>query len=198
MFTIEVQDNGVQALQALSDRVGNLRPHLQGIGEDIMERSKERFNTGTGPDGQRWQGNSLATIQAMIARQSGAFAAFSNVKTRKEGVARVGNKKGFYLKDGTTLSKKAQTMLMGKKVLIGESRDLSRQFHVHADRASVTVSNTMAYAAMQQFGGKKSAFPNLWGDIPARPFLPIKQNGELYPAERTKILDAINDYLAGK
>lgn len=140
----------------------------------------------------------MATIQAMIARLSAKFAAFSNVKSRKEGVARVGNMKGFYLTDSTTLSKKTQTMLMGKKVLIGESHDLCQQFGVHADRASVTVSNTRAYVAMQQFGGKKADFPNLWGDIRARPLLPIKQNGELYPAERAKILGAIKDYLTGK
>lgn len=173
MFTIEVQDNGVQgALQALSNRVGNMRPILHAIGEDIMERSKERFGTSTGPDGQRWQANARSTIEAFIGRQGGF------------------GKKG--------INKKGQGLAMGKKPLIGESHDLARQFHVQADRASVTVANSAIYAAMQQFGGKKSAFPNLWGDIPARPFLPIKQNGELYPAERTQILDAINDYLAGK
>lgn len=173
MFTIEVQDNGVQAaLQALSSRVGNMRPVLQAIGEDIQERSKERFATGTGPDGQRWQANARSTIEAFIGRQRGF------------------GKKG--------INKKGQGLAMGKKPLIGESHDLARQFHVRADNASVTVANSMIYAAMQQFGGQKANYPNLWGDIPARPFLPIKQNGELYPAERTRILDAINDYLAGK
>ena len=177
MITIEVQDNGVQAaLQALAKRVDNLQPVLQAIGEDIMERTKQRFATSTGPDGQRWQGNSIATIQALIV---GARA-----------------KKGGVLKKGG-LSQKAQTSLAGKKVLV-DTGSLARQFHVNASGNSVTVANSMIYAAIHQFGGKKSAFPNLWGDIPARPFLPIKQNGELYPAERTKILDALNDYLAGK
>lgn len=173
MFTIEVQDSGVQAaLQAISNRVGNMRPILQAIGEDIIERTKERFATSTGPDGQRWKSNARSTIEAFISRQRG------------------------YGKKG--INKKGRDLAMGKRVLIGESHDLARQFHVNASASSVTVGNTMKYAAMQQFGGKKLAFPNLWGDIPARPFLPIKQNGELYPADQTKILDALNDYLAGK
>lgn len=31
------------------------------------------------------------------------------------------------------------------------------------------------YAAMMQFGGSKRRFPQLWGDIPARPFLGFEQ-----------------------
>ena len=59
----------------------------------------------------------------------------------------------------------------------------------------MTVNSSMDYAAMQQFGGKKSMFPQLWGDIPARPFLPIMPNAELYPAEQDLILEGIRSYL---
>ena len=195
MITTQVQDNGVQAaLQALSQRMDNMQPALQAIGEDIMERTKPRFGTSTGPDGRRWQGNALATIQALLHRQSGTYAKFSNLKTGKEGVTRVGNKKGFYLKNGN-LSAGAQAGLGGKKLLI-DTGSLARQFHVHADSASVAISNSMAYAAIHQFGGKAGKGRKV--TIPARPFLPIMQNGEIYPAERVLILDAINDYLAGK
>ena len=182
MFTIEVQDNGVQAaLQAIAKRASNMQPILQAIGEDIMERTKERFATGTGPDGQRWQGNSMATIQALIAGARG--------------------KKGGVLKNGN-LSKKAQTSLAGKKVLI-DTGSLEKEFSptnkgktLTVTNNSVTVGSTMKYSAIHQFGGKAGKGKTV--TIPARPFLPIKQNGELYPAERTKILDALNDYLAGK
>ncbi len=46
-----------------------------------------------------------------------------------------------------------------------------------ADRAELT--SPMEYAAMQQFGGTKAEFPNLWGDIPARPFMGLSQDDEL-------------------
>lgn len=177
MITIEVQDKAVQdALQALSKRVSNLRPILQAIGEDIMERTKQRFGASAGPDGQRWQGNAQSTLRAMIA---GAR-----------------NKKGGVLKNGQ-LSKKTQAGLAGKKLLV-DTGSLARQFDVSANANSVTVGNTMKYAAMHQFGGKKSRFPNLWGDIPARPFLPVKSDGSIYPQEQRLILAALNAYLAGK
>jgi phage gpG-like protein len=70
---------------------------------------------------------------------------------------------------------------------------LANQFVVNAQENSLLVGSTMKYAAMQQFGGKKSQFPHLWGDIPARPFLPITPSGTLYPDEKDKILAALRD-----
>lgn len=41
------------------------------------------------------------------------------------------------------------------------------------DGHTLEVYSDRDYAAMQQFGGTKDEFPQLWGDIPARPFLGI-------------------------
>ncbi len=173
MITVEVDDQEVRAaLKQLAARVGNLHPVMQAIGDDIMERAKTRFGTSTGPDGRRWQANARATIEAFIAKKGGF------------------GKKG--------INKKGQALAAGKKPLIGDLGDLGRQFAVAASATGVTVGNSAIYAAIQQFGGKKSDFPNLWGDIPARPFLPVTPRGDLYPAERAQIFDRINDYLAGK
>ena len=87
-------------------------------------------------------------------------------------------------------------LAMSKKPLIGHSGDLCRQFHVSTTPTSVTIGNSMVYAAIQQFGGTKVQFPRLWGNIPARPFLPVKQSGELYPADQAKILEMLRSYLA--
>ncbi|SJM96049.1 phage virion morphogenesis protein [Crenothrix polyspora] len=46
--------------------------------------------------------------------------------------------------------------------------------------ASVEAGSNIKYAAMQNYGGKKSAFPHLWGDIPARQFLPTSQLPEAW------------------
>ncbi|MFK3602796.1 hypothetical protein [Pseudomonas sp. AP19] len=40
------------------------------------------------------------------------------------------------------------------------------------------VGSDKPYAAMMQFGGGAD-FPHLWGDIPARPFLPMDAKGNL-------------------
>lgn len=180
-FSIEVNDAAVNAtLTALYNRSSNIQPVLQGIGEDIMARAKGRFDTGTGPDGQRWKPNTQATLTAFIDKKGG-FGKDRGVGKRGKGI----NKKGIEL-------------AQGKKPLIGHSHSLVSQFHVNSVINAVTVSNSMVYAAMQQFGGLKSAFPHLWGDIPARPSMPIRQSGDLYPAEQAEILAAIQEHLAGE
>jgi phage virion morphogenesis protein len=45
------------------------------------------------------------------------------------------------------------------------------------------------YAAMMQFGGTKSAFPHLWGDIPARPYLGVSEE------DHSGILDIIAEQI---
>lgn len=172
-FEITVTDAPVQAaLQALANRVTEAQPFLQAVGDDIVERSKERFSTSTGPDGQPWKPNAASTLQRYLAKTKGNFK-----------------------KDGS-LSKKGATRQAGKKPLIGESKFLSREIFAQAAPNSVTVGAVALYAAIQQFGGKKSEFANLWGDIPARPFLPIKPDGSIYPTELGLIIDQLNRYLA--
>ena len=171
MFTIEVKDTGVNdALKALVARLGNLQPVMQAIGEDIMERTKQRFVSSTGPDGQRWKPNARATIEAYI-----------------------GSQRGFGRRG---INQKGRDLATSKAPLIGHSRSLSTQFHVSADANSVTVGNSMIYAAIQQFGGQAGRGKKV--TIPARPFLPIRENGYLYADEQNKILATLNGYLAGK
>lgn len=168
MLTIEVKDTEVnKALKALIGKVGNMRPVLQAIGEDIMERAKLRFASSSGPDGQRWKPNSLATIEAYLEQKSGAFTSFNGTKS--------------------------QNLLMSKKPLIGESKSLSKQFHVKADGNSVTIGNSMIYAAIQQFDGQADRGKKV--TIPARPFLPIHKNGNLYADDQAKIMETLNRYL---
>ena len=167
-ITINIDDTAVQAaLEKLQGRLGKISPLLQTIGDDIIARTKLRFDASRAPDGTPWPANSRATYEA-LARKRGKF--------REE--------------DGR-LSAESTGLLATKKPLIGEIGALASQFVVNAQENSLIVGNTMKYAAMQQFGGKKSQFPHLWGDIPARPFLPITPSGTLYPDEKDKILAAL-------
>ena len=173
-FTVTVQDQGVQAtLQLLRERLQNMRPVLLTLGEQIVERTKQRFATSTGPDGQAWAPNSIATL-AMVSGSLG---------------------KGYRKKNGD-LNAKGQKTLAGKKPLIGQSKDLSRQIVYAATGNTLTVSSTPVYAAMQQFGGVTSARSMIPGKtIPARPFLPVRQDGTLYPQEQQLVLQTLNDFL---
>lgn len=169
---IAINNSAVNALlESLQQRTSNMSPVLMAIGENIMERTKQRFSSATAPDGTPWAANSQTTLMRYL------------------------NKRGGFTKKTGKISAKGQKLAMGKKPLMGESGDLARQFVVSADEQGVTVGSTMIYAAMQQFGGTKSQFPKLWGDIPARPFLPVMANGDLYPQEVAHIVDMLQDYL---
>lgn len=159
--------NGLDYLQGMLDRAKNLRPVLAEIGEDMAESTKRRFSTAKAPDGAPWAANSATTL----ARYSDLFA-------RK--------------KDGT-LSKKAEAKIAGKKPLTGETRALATtiNYQLQGDNA-VSIGSPMVYAAMQQFGGKKSDFSHLWGDIPARPFLGTSE------ADKTNIADLVRSYMLGE
>lgn len=175
-FTITLRDQAVRAaLDALAKRVTNPRPVLDDIGQDIVQRAQHRFVTSTGPDGQRWKPNSAATLAKLIGRVSK-----SKSNTRKDGA----------------LSAKGLRTVGAKRPLVGESHRLERQISHSASARQLVVKASTVYAAMQQFGGHKSKFPKLWGDIPARPFLPIKADGSLYPQEQSLILKALNAYLS--
>ena len=191
MITVDVQDHGVQdALQALSKRVSNMQPILQAIGENLMERTKERFGSGTGPDGQRWKPNARATIEAFLRKKMR-----NDDKPRTHNGKRVAVKNGYLLKDGR-IGGKSILAILGKRPLI-DSGQLVAGFSVKSDARSVSVNTNWRSeeikggAAVHQFGSKN-------GRIPARPFFPIKSDGSLYPQEQRLILAALNAYLTGK
>lgn len=173
-FTIEINDQAVRGrLAEFINRLRNAGPVLKEIGEDVTEDAKGRFETSTGPDGQRWAPNARATIEAMLDKRGGI------------------GKRG-------RINKKGRDLAIAKKPLIGESGDLRRQIAYQVADRTLTINVSPIYAAIQQFGGKKSEFPNLWGDIPARPFLPITEKGDLYPRDREKVIASLNRYLAVK
>ena len=173
--TIEVVNQAVNAaLTALRNKLGDMSPVLLAIGEDMVERIKGRFGTTTGPDGSRWAPNSQVTLIRYL------------------------EKKGGFSKKTGKITAKGQTLAIAKRPLQGESGDLARQvFRQVFSGNELMVGSNMVYAAMQQFGGTKSQFPNLWGDIPARPFFPITPDGKLYPAEADLIVGRVRQYLEG-
>jgi phage virion morphogenesis protein len=57
-----------------------------------------------------------------------------------------------------------------------------------ATDSSALVGSNKPYAAMMHFGGDKSEFPHLWGDIPSRPWLPMDAEGVIQPEAEDAIL----------
>jgi phage gpG-like protein len=198
MIAIEFRDQDViSAFNRLLEATRNPSPALKAIGEALALQAKRTFASGTDPWGRRWQPNAPSTIAAMLARRSGHFASYSDLATRKTKQARVGTKRGYFRKDGE-LGARGSALVASKRPLIGAGRQLSTRIFYNVQGNVLTIGSPMAYAAMQQFGGKKSRFPHLWGDIPARPFLPVTASGELAPAARDEAVGIIREFLLGK
>lgn len=174
MIQINLTDTGVHAeLARLVNAFDNPQPALKSIGELVVEFTKTRFEVSQDPYGKPWAPNTDTTLRRML---HGNAKNFTKVKGR--------------------LSARGQLALSSKKPLIGESKSLSTQFAWRLVGDGVEIRSTMIYAAMQQFGGKKADFPNLWGDIPARPFFPDAARG-LPTGLAHRIQQVLADYIAG-
>ena len=81
----------------------------------------------------------------------------------------------------------------GSSVPLSDTGVLKNSFTVQAAAQSVVVGTNAPQAAMMNFGGKKAQFPHLWGDIPARPFMPT---AALPDAWAEDIVDIIEQHLS--
>jgi phage gpG-like protein len=168
MITIQVNDQQVlSVLGELNARLQNLSPAMKEIGEDVVASTKARFASASAPDGTPWAPNSPVTLERYLGLYAGA-----------------------HKKDGT-LSAKGAARSAAKKPLTGETRALQSTINYQqGGNSSVRIGSPMVYGAMQQFGGTRAQFPNLWGDIPARPFLGLSD------ADKTGVLEVLASYLS--
>lgn len=68
-FDIEVNDDQIATFfTQLRDRLTNMTPLMQDIGEMMVDSTKQRFIAGEDPDGNEWAAKSEATIAAYHAR----------------------------------------------------------------------------------------------------------------------------------
>lgn len=186
-FKVEVDSDSVHAaLNRILQANMDMSPVLRALGEDIAARAKHRFDTLTAPDGTKWQSNTQATIIAYLNARGGINAE-DGQKGKRDNVPD-------YELAGK-INRKGEGLAINKKPLHGHSGDLAQQIDYAVTEDSVTVAANPVYAAMMQFGGEAASYPALWGDIPARPFLPVQRTGQLYPEEERDILDRLNEYL---
>lgn len=78
---------------------------------------------------------------------------------------------------GHLWKKSRRAIQQGGKTLQDTGR-LAGSITKETGRDYAMVGTNVIYAAMMQFGGKKSQFPHLWGDIPARPYLGLNADDE--------------------
>ncbi|WP_028684137.1 phage virion morphogenesis protein [Pseudomonas chlororaphis] len=98
------------------------------------------------------------------------------------------------LSDVTTARREKNGNWPGQMLQVS-SAGLAASITTQATDSSALVGSNKPYAAMMHFGGTKSDFPHLWGDIPGRQFLPMDAEGELQPEAEEAILDLAMNHL---
>jgi phage gpG-like protein len=179
----------IARLQQIAQRVGNMAPAMGAIGELLTESSKARFSSSTAPDGQRWKPLADSTLLGILAKISGNYAAYTILKTKKEGKVRVDDKKGFFDVGGRITKKTAQKMANRKPLVdTGILQDTIR-YQVGADGNSVEIG-TNRFASEWEGGAAVHQFGDKEGNIPARPFLGVSSN------DRVDVLDILDRFVA--
>lgn len=94
-----------------------------------------------------------------------------------------------------TIGRRAETGHWPGKMLQVSATGLAASFIIQASDSSALVGTNKPYAAMMQFGDNQADFPQLWGDIPGRPYLPMDAEGNPQPEAEKAILDLALDHL---
>lgn len=191
-ITIEVHDQAVrQALDALARRVANMRPVLADIGEDIVQRTKARFTAQTGPDGARWKPKKKPDGRPTLSGPTGDLRRqITRAATATEVTVKASAPYAAIHQFGGTIQRKggaatvrfrtnARGELLRSAIMNGKGLIFAKASHKRAQARQVQVG---PYSIR----------------IPARPFLPVRPDGSLYPAEQAAVLAAIEAWLAGR
>ncbi len=192
MLTTEVHDQAVRAaLNGLAKSLTDLRPVLQDIGEDIVQRAKARFGSSTGPDGARWKDKKHKDGRPTLVGETGNL--------RRQIVRSV---------SGNTLTVSANPVYAAIQQFGGqiERAPYSKQVRHRTDaKGELLRSKIMGGRGLVFAKDSHKRALTRWFEVgahtitlPARPFMPVRADGSLYPAEQAAVLAALNGWLASR
>lgn len=200
MINIEVHNQAVRAaLDALAERVGKLQPLLIEVGAAIMARADARFTAQAGPGGQAWKPKKHKDGRPTLVGETGDL--------RRQIVMGVA---GNRLEVSATAPYAAIHQFGGK---IDRAAKQVTVRHRTDAKGELLRSEIIKNAAGQARGlifarggkdGHKRVLERTFEakahsiTIPARPFMPVRADGSLYPAEQAEILAQINAWLAAR
>lgn len=95
----------------------------------------------------------------------------------------------------TTTERRAKKGNWPGQILQVSAAGLAASITTHATDSSALIGSNKPYAAMMQLGGDQADFPHLWGDIPARPYLPMDAAGALQPQAEQALLELALSHL---
>ena len=91
----------------------------------------------------------------------------------------------------------------GAGAILQDTGELKRSIKATHSNDTATIGTNLVYAPTHQFGAKMGQYghtaksPIPWGNIPARPFIPIDKNGDISHDGFLAVREVVNGYLAG-
>jgi phage gpG-like protein len=140
-------------LNQLARKTDNLQPALEAIGHTLTGRVRSTFRDLKSPEGVPWKALSPVTKFNRAERIAGGKA---------------------YIKSGKRTTKKFTDAYLTATPL-NDTGVLRDSIAYQLSGTAVEIGTNAPKAAMMNFGGSKAQFGHLWGDIPARPFMPSQQ-----------------------
>lgn len=154
-----------QALSGLAAAEFNLAPAMRKIAQTLASETETSFRVEGRP---KWQALSEATLHM---RLGGAKA---------------------YKKD-SKLKASAQRIKDGGFRILQHTGALASSITTDYDNTYAAIGSNKIYAAIHQFGGQAGRGKKV--SIPARPFLPVDQNGNLQPEAEQAVLATVLHHL---
>ena len=132
------------ALRRAGDRLADCTPLMRDVGASLVQSTRERFDSQSGPDGKRWRPLSADTVIGRLG-----------------GVGRTYTKK-------MQFRAKARRGMASMRILFRQGH-LRNSITARAGADRVEVGTNLVYGAIHQFGGPAGRGRKI--TIPARPYL---------------------------
>ena len=169
-FSLTLRDEDLgRTLEALARRLGDLRPVLQEIGETLVASAMLTFTEQRDPWGQAWDRLSGVTL---ARRRQGPRPTSSTSILRDTGL----------LANSFSAQATADSVEVGTSLVYAATHQFGARMGQYGRYSQVSRWRQFAEGDFRKYAGTKKGFPIPWGDIPARPFLPIKPGGVDLPA----------------
>lgn len=183
---VSVDDRAArQLIEQIERRAADLTPAYPAIGGALVADAQMTFRAARDPWGVPWAPLSQTTLMRRAARRTGGQP---------------------FRRDGR-LKKAAAGIIASAKPML-DTGVLRNSITFRIEGATLVVGTNLAKAGPLQFGARKGAYgrtarggPIPWGDIPARPFLPLRRPGARpdLPAEVARqVVDLLRQHIFGR
>ena len=163
---------------------------LQALGEDIVTRTQARFATSTGPDGVRWRDKKRPDGRKTLSGKTGLlYGQIHNTVVGNSAVVLAAMQYAAIHQFGGKFEKPAYSKQVRHRT---NARGELLRSKIMNGRGLIFAKDSHKRALTRWFEVAAHSIT-----IPARPFMPVRADGSLYPDEARLILAQIDAWLEG-